>query len=233
MKQYPSIAHYKDSFIGIPIIAFDKLDGSNLRFEWCKKKGWNKFGTRRTMLDKGDPLHIGVDLFLNKYSEKLERIFADDKDFRGIKEVTIFCELFGPNSFYGQHDFKDMDVVLLDVNPMTKGFIPVREFINKYQHLGIPDIIFDGILTNEMVQDIKSSITLKEGVVCKWMNNKHTQMCKIKTIKWLDELKIKYGQAAIDEEFFKTEQGLNEFNDENTDFRDNDMESQQEYFGKK
>ena len=49
--------------------------------------------------------------------------------------------------------------------------------------------------------------------------------------------KIAFLKAALrkheDEAFFKTEQGLNEFNNENTDFRDNDMESQQEYFGKK
>jgi hypothetical protein len=38
MKQYPSIAHYDDSILGTPMVAFNKLDGSNLRFEWSKKK---------------------------------------------------------------------------------------------------------------------------------------------------------------------------------------------------
>lgn len=200
MKQYPSIAHYDDSILGTPLIAFDKLDGSNLRFEWSKKKGWNKFGTRRTMLDKKDPLYHGVDLFISKYSDKLVEIFKEDKDFRGIREVIVFCEYFGPNSFAGRHDFVDMDVVLLDVNPMTKGFIPVREFIRKFQHLGIPEIYFDGMLTNEKVDEIRKS-DLKEGVVCKWMNNRHVQSCKIKTDKWLSLLKERYGQEAIDEEF--------------------------------
>jgi len=201
MKQYPSIAHYKDSILGTPLVAFNKLDGSNLRFEWDKKKGWNKFGTRRTMLSKGDPLYIGVDLFLDKYSEGLTTIFKEDKDFRGIREVVVFCELFGPNSFYGQHDFENMEVVLLDVNPMTKGFIPPREFIKKFGHLGIPEIVFDGMITNDDVRNVRYSKELKEGVVCKWMNNKHLQTCKIKTNNWLNTLKEKYGQEAIDEEF--------------------------------
>lgn len=201
MKQYPSIAHYDDSILGTSLIAFNKLDGSNLRFEWSKKKGWNKFGTRRTMLNEKDPLYIGVDLFLAKYAKKLEEIFKEDKDFRAIREVVVFCELFGPNSFYGQHDFIDMDLVLLDVNPMTKGFIPPREFVKKFGHLGIPEIVFDGILTNDDVRKVRYSTELKEGVVCKWMNNKHLQSCKIKTNNWLNILKAKYGQKALDEEF--------------------------------
>jgi hypothetical protein len=201
MKHYPSIAHLSSSsVIGTPLIGFDKLDGSNLRFEWDKKKGWNKFGTRRTMLNKGDSLYIGVDLFLNKYSAGLEKIFNEDKDFRGIKEFTVFCELVGPGSAFGQHDFIDMDVVLLDVNPLKKGFLPPRDFIKKFGHLGIPTVIFDGILTANTIQNIKTS-NLSEGVVCKWMNNKHLQMCKIKTNKWLEKLFSKYGQDAVDEEF--------------------------------
>ena len=200
MKQYPSISHYNDSVLGKSVIAFDKLDGSNLRFEWNKKKGWNKFGTRRTMLDKNDPLYIGVDLFLAKYAKPLEEIFIEDKDFRSIKDVIVFCELHGPNSFYGQHDFQNMEVTLFDVNPMTKGFIPPREFVKKFGHLGIPEIVFDGIFEEQLVERIRKS-DLREGVVVKWMNNKHLHSVKIKTDKWLEELKTKYGQAAIDEEF--------------------------------
>jgi len=203
MKHYPSITHYDNSFLGISMIAFDKLDGSNLRFEWDKKKGWNKFGTRRTMLNKEDSLYIGVDLFLSKYSEGLEKIFVDDKDFRGVKEFTVFCELHGPGSSFGQHDFVDMDVVLIDVNPLKKGFLPPREFIKKFHGLGTPEVLFDGILTEDEVLKIQSSKIIKEGAVCKWMNNKHIQMCKIKTDKWLDTLKSKYGQEALDEEFGK------------------------------
>jgi hypothetical protein len=34
---------------------FDKLDGSNLRFEWKRKGGWYKYGTRHRLFDATDP----------------------------------------------------------------------------------------------------------------------------------------------------------------------------------
>ena len=52
MKQYVSIPYFNDKILlGHEIIAFDKLDGNNMRFEWSKKKGWNLFGTRRMIID--------------------------------------------------------------------------------------------------------------------------------------------------------------------------------------
>ena len=50
MKSYPSIPKF--SFGDIKLHTFDKLDGSNLRFEWTKKKGWYKFGTRSWLKKK-------------------------------------------------------------------------------------------------------------------------------------------------------------------------------------
>ena len=44
MKQYPTIPKTIQS---IDIIAFDKLDGSNIRAEWNPKKGFYKFGSRK------------------------------------------------------------------------------------------------------------------------------------------------------------------------------------------
>lgn len=39
MKQYPSLNYWTDKMLGENIIAFDKLYGSNLRFEWSPKRG--------------------------------------------------------------------------------------------------------------------------------------------------------------------------------------------------
>jgi len=44
MKSYPSIPGKHTN--GIPLTVFDKLDGSNIRAEWSKKRGFYKFGTR-------------------------------------------------------------------------------------------------------------------------------------------------------------------------------------------
>lgn len=45
MITYPSLDYYFD-YPEIYIYAFDKLDGSNIRFEWSRKRGFYKFGTR-------------------------------------------------------------------------------------------------------------------------------------------------------------------------------------------
>ena len=46
MKHYPKIEYYNKGLYGRDIIGFDKLDGSNIRCEWSRKRGWYKFGTK-------------------------------------------------------------------------------------------------------------------------------------------------------------------------------------------
>lgn len=61
MKWYPKMfGLYSDDDApwGQHCIAFDKLDGSNLRFEWNKKQGWYKFGTRNRMFDRSDKVDV-------------------------------------------------------------------------------------------------------------------------------------------------------------------------------
>ena len=47
MKEYPKIPNSKDFPLG-QCITFEKYDGSNIRAEWTKKKGFHKFGTVAT-----------------------------------------------------------------------------------------------------------------------------------------------------------------------------------------
>ena len=49
MKEYPSIpsagdllARSAEDYLGRPFVAFDKLDGSNVRAEWDRKRGWHR-----------------------------------------------------------------------------------------------------------------------------------------------------------------------------------------------
>ena len=51
MKQYPKILYFDQAPINEQCYAFDKIDGSNFRAEWSKKRGWYKFGTRNTMIN--------------------------------------------------------------------------------------------------------------------------------------------------------------------------------------
>jgi hypothetical protein len=58
VKEYPSIQTGCVQRFRAHI--FDKLDGSNLRFEWTKKRGWFKHGTRTRLFDETDPVFGGA-----------------------------------------------------------------------------------------------------------------------------------------------------------------------------
>ena len=74
-----------------------KYDGSNLRFEWSRRQGWYKFGTRYTVFD-GSSRQWGhaVDLFLHAYGDDLQRVFRDQASYRGIERATAYCEHLTP-----------------------------------------------------------------------------------------------------------------------------------------
>jgi hypothetical protein len=193
-----------------PCIAFDKLDGSNLRYEWHKKRGWSKFGTRQRLFDANDP-HFGgaIDLFLSTYAEGVERVIRDNKDYRGVDEAIAFCEFFGPSSFAGQHDPSEpKTLTLFDVNIHKRGIVPPRDFIRNFGHLGIPRVVFEGNFGPQLISDVREhrlAVTC-EGVVCKGIlhgKRKSDQhglwMSKIKTKTWLTKLK----EFAANDECFK------------------------------
>ena len=74
MKQYPSI----DATVrrGILVYAFDKLDGSNIRAEWDRKKGFTKFGSRNVLIDETESaLGASIPLIKQKYEKDLTDIF--------------------------------------------------------------------------------------------------------------------------------------------------------------
>lgn len=206
MKTYPSIQHHDDDLYGRRVYAFDKLDGSNMRFEYSKKRGWYKFGTRGELIHDKTPIYgEGVTIFLEKYGDDLDRIFR--KEYSKIDSIVVFGEFVGENSFAGKHfDDDAKDVILFDVNLYKKGFIEPTEFIDRFSSLHIPELIYDGIYDDEFVYDIKNSKSLKEGVICKGVSKtkrdgKVIWMSKIKTDDWLVRVREKFGIFAIKEEF--------------------------------
>ncbi len=197
MKEYNQINYYGE-YWNLPIIAFDKLDGSNLRFEYSQKNGFTKFGTRNMIIDKThSEFGFAIDIFLNKYSDKLTKIFKS-KDYRDTMSYTCYAELLGSKSEFGQHLFNEdtFDVILFDIENHKKGFIPPRKFIKDFESIGIPEIIYEGNLNKELVQSIKTNeFNLSEGVICKGVipNKKDNNLfyCKIKTNDWFDRLRSK------------------------------------------
>ena len=112
MQQYPSIEGSAKAPLGKPCIAFYKYDGSNLRWEWSPKKGWNKFGTRRQLFDATDPTYgRAIAIFNGIGDEIVERVKKFDHD---TQRITAFTEYFGPNSFAGKHEETDLMQLVLD-----------------------------------------------------------------------------------------------------------------------
>lgn len=197
MKEYPSIISYKEAPKSVPCIAFDKLDGSNLRFEWQKKQGWFKFGTRHRLFNETDEVFgPAISIFHQKYGQKLYDVIR--KEYGWVEKIVAFCEFFGPSSFAGWHDIDERkDLVLFDIFIHKKGLIPPRQFIKIFKDFETPKIIYDGNINSDLINGVKEGsypVTF-EGVVCKGtLKTKKSEelwMCKIKTNAWLARLKEK------------------------------------------
>ena len=188
MKEYPSITtvwrpgHYH---------IYKKLDGSNIRVEWNKKQGFNKWGRRHGLLDDSNPiLKRAPPLFLDIYSVEIEKIMASER----IQEATFFMEFWGPNSFAGNHlESEEQTVTLFDISVYKKGFLKPKEFEDMFRgKVPLPEVTVGPIGAN-VLQDLKSE-TGHEGYVLKSANH----IFKAKTFWWLEKLK---GICKTEEEF--------------------------------
>lgn len=75
MITYRSIDGIRNAKLGEQCYSFYKYEGSNLRWEWNKKRGFFKSGTRKRMFDAAD-LQFGdaVSLFNENYAEQIEKV---------------------------------------------------------------------------------------------------------------------------------------------------------------
>lgn len=207
MIEYPSIANSSKA-PRQPMIAFEKLDGSNVRVLWTPKKGFCRFGSREQLLDETHP-HLGgvVSVFRQTCQEPLDALLR--QHFRQEKEVTAFGEYLGPNSFAGIHtDLVDqMRFVLFDLLVQKKGyyeFLLPQEFVKLTAGLLCPvaRVVHEGNLTDGFIQRVRANDfdpPLGEGVVCKGRERSGAYrgkvwMVKIKTQAYLDRLQARYGE---------------------------------------
>jgi hypothetical protein len=211
MKSYDSIDYYGDHW-GLSVIGFDKLDGSNLRFEYSQKRSFYKAGSRNMMIDeKHEQFGFAVDLFKHKYEEALTKVFKS-KHYRNSQSFVCFAELIGKNSSFGQHDFKNdtFDIVLFDISEYKKGLIPPKQFIDDFGHIGIPRVVYQGNLNKELVKQVKDNQlpgfagSLTEGIIAKGSiqtkkGNNQLYYCKIKTNDWFYRLRQKDGNLYLQE----------------------------------
>ncbi|MHA2067983.1 MAG: hypothetical protein ACXABY_26780, partial [Candidatus Thorarchaeota archaeon] len=178
---------------------FDKLDGSNIRAEWSAKRGFYKFGTRKRLLDKKEPiLGPAVDLVLEKYGEDLAKVFKKERQRKAI----CFFEFHGPNSFAGYHDKDDKHTVTLFDANFQKGILEPREFLKLFGHLDVPELLYSGRVGPEFVEKVNGGslegMTF-EGVVCKGKNVSPglPLMFKIKNHSWYAKLRASKGDPNV------------------------------------
>lgn len=158
------------------------------------------------MIDRNSPVFgEGIDIFLNKYGDELDRIFRTK--YKKIESFVVFGEFVGENSFAGQHvDTDDKDVIIFDINQYKKGIISPYEFIDNFGHLDIPNVIYRGEYTNDLIKDIRDNkYNLSEGVIVKGVQKtrkgaNEIWMVKIKTNQWLQRVKDKFGEKYLLEE---------------------------------
>jgi hypothetical protein len=208
MVEYPTIANSSKA-PRKPMIAFEKLDGSNIRAKWTPKRGFHLFGSREQLLDETHP-HLGgvVAVFRKTCQEPLEALFRDK--FRQEKEVTVYGEYLGPNTFAGWHTdpVEQMRFVPFDFLVQKKGYVEFvlpQDFVELTADLSCPvaQVIYEGNLTDGFIDRVRMNDfipALGEGVVCKGRERSGAYrgkvwMCKVKTNTYRERLKQHYGVA--------------------------------------
>jgi hypothetical protein len=178
-------------------MAFDKLDGSNIRAEWSNKNGFYKFGSRTRLIDENTPiLGESINLILENFADDLAAKFKNKSWTRAV----AFFEFYGEGSFAGWHEREDHKVTLIDVNVYKRGMLQAEHFVDVFGDLDIPKVLHEGIITEDLITEAKCG-TLDgmtfEGIVCKYVNKgKHVEMFKVKNRDWLNKLKDKCGSNA-------------------------------------
>ena len=200
MIEYPSIQNSSKA-PRKPCIAFEKLDGSNFRAKWTKKKGFHVFGTRTQLIDETTPFWSDmVNVFRNTLEEELVRLF--EKEFKNDKEIIVFGEYLGENSFAGIHASEDKKKIIpfdvLVVNNQRK-FLKPQDFIKTIgKRFETPRVIYHGNLNEEFIENVrKNKFDLFEGVICKGTSSVGNSFggiwqCKIKTNDYLQKLKDRF-----------------------------------------
>lgn len=208
MIEYPSIisVNSKQAPRNKPMVAFEKLDGSNIRVKYTRKKGFDLFGSRTQLLDETHPTLGGVvSIFNNTCKEPLEEYIA--KYYPKEKEIIVFGEYVGPNSFAGLHTDPPelMRFVLFDILLIKNSyieFVKPQEFVKVAERLSnsvpTPRVIYSGTLNDEFIKNVRENVyNTNEGVVCKGTETSGAYrgkvwMTKIKTYEYLQKLKERY-----------------------------------------
>jgi hypothetical protein len=197
---YPSIPGPSFAALGEPCVAFEKLDGSNLRFFWNQRRGWHSTGTRYRWFKPETPTFgPAVALFQRDFAPAILATLRQHKEYRGVTELVAFCEYFGPGTFSGLHvEGEALQLVLFDLHLGGRGFVAPKDFVTHFGHLRIPRVVYEGPFSRTFIEEVRhGKYPVTEGVVAKGVRTRRVRkgtaekevwMAKVKTLTWLEEL---------------------------------------------
>lgn len=200
MIEYPSISNSSKA----PrqnCVVYDKLDGSNFRAKYTQKAGFSLFGTRTQLIDETTPMWGEmVQVFNRDLKENLTDVFKKNRDFRDFREIIVFGEFIGDNSFAGRHEEEPHKIVVFDVmvGHKDRKFLLPQEFerlISPLAGVETPEVLDIRNLTDGFIQEVREGCyDVKEGVICKGTTRSGAYVggvwqCKIKTNAYFDKLK--------------------------------------------
>jgi hypothetical protein len=180
---------------------FDKIDGSNLRFEWARSDGWFRWGSRHRVVDESHPVFGGaLALFHATMAGAIERVARA----QGWDALVAFAEFAGPRSLGGQHAPDDpKSLTLFDVAPYRRGLVgPARFRLGHDQRVPVaglptPRYLGEHAWDDEFVARVRrgelEGVTF-EGVVGKAGDGHALVMAKAKTEAWVRRIIERYGE---------------------------------------
>jgi hypothetical protein len=142
-----------------------------------------------------------VQVFKRDLLEPLTDLFRRHKELRNFREITVFGEFYGENSFAGFHQDEPHKIVPFDilVGHKQRKFLKPQEFIKTLDGVvEIPRVVYTGNLTDAFIESVRNGeYDVKEGVICKGTETSGAFMgcvwtCKIKTLKYFEKLKERF-----------------------------------------
>ncbi len=196
---YPKIGDTRDG-PGGRCVAFEKLDGTNLGWEWLRGLGFVDQTTRRLSFDAGHPVFgEAIAIFNAGFAGSLDEILEAHSSFQKSEHVKVFTELLGPRSFAGLHVPERKSLHIIDVWTDDRGFLGPDEFLAVFADSDLPlaRVVYRGKLTGKLTDDVRKGLLgVEEGVVVKGGETGNVWRCKVKTQAWLDRLEAAFTEGT-------------------------------------
>jgi RNA ligase len=184
-------------------VAFEKLDGTNLFWEWHREFGWTDFGPRSGSyrLDPGGVTefhtnHPGLEQAPELFATLGEQMHPILEAQPGIQHAVAYTEFLGERSFAGSHAPDDPKrLVFFDLFIPGYGFVGPWRFLELFAGLPLPRVVYQGKFTGKLTEDVRAGkYAVAEGVVIKGgTGGADVWMAKVKTNAYLEKLKAHFG----------------------------------------